>query len=113
MLFCNFCDSVLRTLVIDMSEKSFDKEQGDAEGQTAQTGGETDAKEKDCYFWMNGDCAKGDKCPYKHDPAKKNCMASRPICKFYQKGNCEKGKDCPYRHVVCQKLTKNPYCVVI
>jgi len=95
-----------------MSEKSFDKGQGDGEGHAAPAGGETDTKEKDCFFWMNGDCAKGDACPYKHDPAKHNCMASRPICKFFQKGKCDKGKDCPYRHVVCSETPQILYFIV-
>ena len=69
--------------------------------QTAAVEGGANPKETDCIFWQRGECTKGNECPFKHDPAKKNIAANRPICKYYAQGYCEKGKQCPFRHVVC------------
>lgn len=47
-----------------------------------------------CHFFVEGRCAKGDKCTFLHKIEKKF-----ELCKFYQGGYCSKGVDkCPFMH---------------
>jgi hypothetical protein len=33
-------------------------------------------KDRNCYGWLKGDCQKGDKCTFKHDPSMKGKRAA-------------------------------------
>jgi len=43
-----------------------------------------------CKFFQNGQCVKGNKCPFEHNI---------PKCKFYLNGFCRNGNNCPFNHI--------------
>ena len=103
----------------------------DTDAGTAPAGAGGEGKEaKDCIFWLRGECARGDACPFKHDPSKfataspaaappahahghphahglltPQRTSQLPPCKYYLAGYCDKGSACPFPHIVCCKLT--------
>ena len=60
----------------DPSKKGKDPTAGKPDKDPTKTGKDlltntaADEKNQDCRFWARGQCAKGGKCPQKHDPAK-------------------------------------------
>lgn len=61
----------------------------------------------DCKRWLSGHCSFGDRCHFRHDPAKrgfdpnaKQTVTSRQDtdCHYWLKGSCKFGDHCRYRH---------------
>ncbi|XP_031563891.1 zinc finger CCCH domain-containing protein 11A-like isoform X2 [Actinia tenebrosa] len=53
----------------------------------------------DCYFYYYSKCAKGDMCPFRHQPAALGCEIT---CHLWEKGRCFK-EACTFRHMVIEK----------
>jgi hypothetical protein len=54
---------------------------------------------RECLFFLQGRCAKGDACTYSHTPESGTGMRRGP-CKFFGEGKCVKGDSCPFSHTV-------------
>ena len=55
-------------------------------------------RKMDCKFWMQGKCAKGDECPYKHDASKGYYAPKASGCVFWMNGYCKDGNKCRFEH---------------
>ena len=71
---------------------------------------------KNCTFWEQGQCKKGDNCTFSHaitgnmgnpsPPAynkpntnsQSNFSNNRKVCNFFAQGNCKKGNNCEFLH---------------
>lgn len=53
----------------------------------------------DCYFFYYSTCAKGDECPYRHQPA---ALGNETTCELWEQGRCTR-KVCKFRHAVIVK----------
>jgi hypothetical protein len=64
-----------------------------------------------CFDWLRGDCKRGGKCKYYHDPTKNGVTE---ICRDFNMGKCKRTR-CKFRHVTatssCSTATK-PSAVV-
>jgi hypothetical protein len=61
---------------------------------------------KDCYFFYNSKCLKGDQCKYRHC---QEALDSAAVCPFWQQGGCKR-KRCPYRHTALRAPIKETIC---
>ncbi|KAK8813127.1 hypothetical protein WA158_002719 [Blastocystis sp. Blastoise] len=50
---------------------------------------------QDCIFFLQGNCTKGDNCPFRHYAPARDATQ---LCKFYKTRSCTK-PDCPYLHL--------------
>ena len=64
---------------------------------------------KDCIYWMQGSCKRGDTCRFRHDPSKRSI--NQPPCIFFAQGRCNKGSSCRFRHVLAQQSFSFPRSV--
>jgi len=62
---------------------------------------------KNCIFFQNGQCKKGDNCDFLHNlngsqntenPNPQHFNKGNKVCLYYQKGNCKNGNSCEYIH---------------
>ncbi|CAB3359770.1 Hypothetical predicted protein [Cloeon dipterum] len=54
-----------------------------------------DQKMDDCYFYYYSTCAKGDACPFRHEP---NALGTESVCRFWKQNSCIK-PHCTFRHM--------------
>ncbi|XP_078346365.1 uncharacterized protein LOC144631719 isoform X1 [Oculina patagonica] len=60
----------------------------------------------DCYFFYYSTCAKGDECPFRHEPA---ALRNEFTCEQWEKGRCTKPV-CNFRHMVIEKHRSQTPC---
>ncbi len=51
-----------------------------------------------CKFFAAGNCHKGSKCWFSHEPAVATVATSKTLCKFFTAGNCHNGSKCWFSH---------------
>ncbi|XP_074638696.1 uncharacterized protein LOC141897139 isoform X1 [Acropora palmata] len=64
------------------------------------------SQDEDCYFYYYSTCAKGDDCPYRHQPA---ALGNEITCELWEKGICSR-KVCKFRHSVIMKNRSDTPC---
>uniref|UniRef100_A0A673Z9L1 C3H1-type domain-containing protein n=1 Tax=Salmo trutta TaxID=8032 RepID=A0A673Z9L1_SALTR len=60
----------------------------------------------DCYFFYYSNCAKGDRCPFRHCDAAKG---SEVVCSLWQESRCFR-QVCKFRHMEIKKNRKEMAC---
>lgn len=58
-------------------------------------------KKTPCLFFIQGRCAKGSNCEFRHEGVRVNRFNHIP-CQFFLQGICRKGDDCGYSHDLSQ-----------
>ncbi|KAJ7390426.1 hypothetical protein OS493_025125 [Desmophyllum pertusum] len=64
------------------------------------------AQGDDCYFFYYSTCAKGDECPFRHQPA---ALRNEVTCQQWEKGTCTRPV-CNFRHMVIENHRSRTQC---